>query len=170
MIVWIWLLFLAGMVLIIAEFLLPGGVLGGIGAIMLIVSTVAGVRAYPEAAMLIIVGELLGAFLCVLAGLFLLTKTKAGKAIALEKVQLAEEGYVNMPSETSLVGSHGTVFTALRPAGTIMVDGRRIDAVSDGVFLDEGARVRIIEVNGNRVLVEADEDPPEAEPGTGRAQ
>jgi len=158
---WLLLLFLAGMVLIIAEFLLPGGVLGAIGAIMLIISTIVGVRAYPGAAMYIIVGELMGAFLCVLAGFFVLTKTKAGKAIALSDAQRVEDGYVNLPSEEALVGAYGTVLAALRPAGTITVGDRRIDAVSDGVFIEKGARIRIIEVHGNRVLVERDEADPE---------
>jgi len=157
MIWWTLALFLAGMVLIIVEFLLPGGILGGIGAVLLVISTVVGVRAFPEAALFIIIGEMVGAVVCIVIGLFLLTKTKAGKAIALDQSQRIEDGYVNLPSEEGLIGMTGVVLAALRPAGTITVGERRIDAVSDGVFIEKGAPVRILEVHGNRVVVEREE-------------
>jgi membrane-bound serine protease (ClpP class) len=35
-----------------------------------------------------------------------------------------------------------------------VVNGKRVDAVSDGSFIDKGARVRVIEVQGARVVVE----------------
>jgi membrane-bound serine protease (ClpP class) len=54
----------------------------------------------------------------------------------------------------SLLNCEGTVFTALRPAGTIMVDDKRVDAVSDGTFIDAKKRVIVTEVHGSRVVVE----------------
>ncbi|MEM1446374.1 MAG: NfeD family protein [Planctomycetota bacterium] len=44
--------------------------------------------------------------------------------------------------------------TGLRPSGRIEVQGKLIDAVSTGEFLDPGTSVKVIEVAGNRIVVE----------------
>ncbi|MCB9885019.1 MAG: hypothetical protein H6838_05975 [Planctomycetes bacterium] len=56
---------------------------------------------------------------------------------------------------TALVGRTGTAATVLRPAGTIEIDGERIDVVTEGEFLEAGAAVRVVYVRGNRVVVAA---------------
>ncbi|MEA2698052.1 MAG: hypothetical protein QOI66_2323 [Myxococcales bacterium] len=53
----------------------------------------------------------------------------------------------------SLLRRTGVAETALRPTGKIMVDGQRIDVVSDGDFIEQGAPVEIVEVAGTRVVV-----------------
>jgi membrane-bound serine protease (ClpP class) len=72
--------------------------------------------------------------------------------------QLAEAGYVSAVSDASLLNHTGRVLTALRPSGTIVVDNKRVDAVSEGVFIEEGTRVRVMQVHGSRVVVEALEE------------
>ena len=54
-----------------------------------------------------------------------------------------------------LVGVEGVTVTPLRPAGTMLVGEDRIDVVADGEFLAKGATVRVVEVEGTRVVVEA---------------
>src|SRR5450432_3182865 len=56
-------------------------------------------------------------------------------------------------SPASLVGRAGIADTALRPTGKALVDGRRIDVVSDGEFIEQGAALEITEVAGARVVV-----------------
>lgn len=62
---------------------------------------------------------------------------------------------------TGLVGRVGTAETVLRPTGTMMLDGLRVDVVTEGEFVEAGARVRVLYVQGNRVVVatEAAADP-----------
>ncbi len=43
--------------------------------------------------------------------------------------------------------------TDLRPAGIITLDNERIDAVSDGAFILRNKEVKILEVEGSRVVV-----------------
>ena len=43
--------------------------------------------------------------------------------------------------------------TVLRPAGKAEIDGRLVDVVSDGPFVNEGARVEVVHVAGNRIVV-----------------
>jgi membrane-bound serine protease (ClpP class) len=152
---WAVFLFIIGVVLIVAEFVLPGLICGITAVACLIASTVIGIKAYPEYTVFIIVGESIGAFAGVVAGLFVLAKTPVGRSLFLDTVQTDEAGYTNMKSDTSLIGTTGVVLTALRPSGTIEVNGKRIDAVSDGSFIGEGSLVQVAEVHGNRVVVEA---------------
>jgi len=45
--------------------------------------------------------------------------------------------------------------TLLRPAGSIEIDGARIDAVSESEMLEAGTRVEVIKVIGLKVIVKA---------------
>ncbi len=57
-------------------------------------------------------------------------------------------------SDVQLVGAVGEVLTPFTPVGTIEIEGRRINAVWNGVFIEEGARIRVVEVQEDRVVVE----------------
>lgn len=52
-----------------------------------------------------------------------------------------------------LLGKTGTAVTSLRPAGTAIVDGVKVDVVTQGEFINSGAGVTIINVDGNRTVV-----------------
>ncbi|MBI1947785.1 MAG: hypothetical protein HYS27_19000 [Deltaproteobacteria bacterium] len=146
--------FLAGMVLILAEFVLPGAVLGVIGGVLILISTGLGIYAFPEWTALLVAGEFVGAFLFIVIGLFVVSKTGYAGGLALRTSQHAEDGYVNVPSDRSLIGATGVVYTALRPAGSVIVNNERIDAVSNGLLIPKDSAVRVVEVHGNRVVVE----------------
>lgn len=147
-------LFCLGISLIVLEFVLPGVVCGIGGVVLLCISAVMGIAAYPEYTFMIIMGEFMGVALGIGIGLIVLSKTSTTTGLALGTSLSEESGYVNLPSNTGLVGQYGKVMTALRPSGTIVIDGERHDAVSDGDFIDEGEPVRVTEVHGNRVVVE----------------
>ncbi len=51
------------------------------------------------------------------------------------------------------IGSIAQVASTLRPAGKVEINGRLIDAISSGEFIDEGTKVRILEVQPGRVVV-----------------
>jgi membrane-bound serine protease (ClpP class) len=52
-----------------------------------------------------------------------------------------------------LRGAEGTAMTMLRPAGLVRFGDQFIDVVSDGGYINEGTRVQVIEVTGNRIVV-----------------
>ncbi len=52
-----------------------------------------------------------------------------------------------------MIGKLCTTYTALRPSGIILVDDERIDAVSDGSFIQKDKQVKIVQVEGTRVVV-----------------
>ncbi|MCK4375239.1 MAG: NfeD family protein, partial [Candidatus Brocadiae bacterium] len=43
--------------------------------------------------------------------------------------------------------------TALRPAGRAEFGDRLLDVVTEGGFIEKGARVQIVEIRGSRVVV-----------------
>ncbi len=57
-----------------------------------------------------------------------------------------------------LVGHEGSTLTPLRPAGMALIDGNKVDVVSGGTFIDKNARIRVVELSGNRVVVRSIEE------------
>jgi membrane-bound serine protease (ClpP class) len=51
------------------------------------------------------------------------------------------------------VGELGTAATFLRPAGKARFGERDIDVVTEGDFIEKGAKVKILDIKGNRVVV-----------------
>lgn len=154
MIYWILLLFLVGVALIMTEFFVPGLVLGTVGALCLLASAVLAVIYERELALFIITFELVGLAAAVALGMYLMPRTRAGRALILQTSEDLADGWTASDSDTSLLGGLGEVYTPLRPAGTVIVRNKRISAVTNGDYIEEGAAVRVVEVHGNRVVVE----------------
>jgi membrane-bound serine protease (ClpP class) len=70
-----------------------------------------------------------------------------------ESVTLPPQGGTDEEALAPLVGLDGVAQSALRPAGIVLVGGRRVDCVTEGPLIDPGARVRVVMVEGNRVVV-----------------
>lgn len=69
-------------------------------------------------------------------------------------VQTSEQGYTASKSEDKdLVGAEGVSLTTLRPAGTARFGDRRVDVMADGEMINKDTRIKVIRVEGNRVLV-----------------
>ncbi len=54
----------------------------------------------------------------------------------------------------SRVGSTGRVISDLRPSGRMVLEGEHVDVVSRGAVIETGSLVRVVEVAGNRIVVE----------------
>lgn len=52
-----------------------------------------------------------------------------------------------------LVGKVGDTVSPLNPAGIVKVEGERVQCQSEGMIIDIGCRVRVIAVQGSRVIV-----------------
>ena len=58
------------------------------------------------------------------------------------------------PPEADMSGQEGVVISPLRPAGIARFGLKRLDVVSRAEFLPRGARVVVVDVEGNRIVVE----------------
>jgi membrane-bound serine protease (ClpP class) len=54
-----------------------------------------------------------------------------------------------------LVNQTGTALTILRPSGTAVLNGQRVDVVTEGDWLEAGTSVKVVAVEGLRVVVRA---------------
>jgi membrane-bound serine protease (ClpP class) len=59
-----------------------------------------------------------------------------------------------------LVGKVGRAKSLMLPSGAVEIEGRTVDAVSEGVAIEAGELVRVVEVRANRVVVRPDSGEP----------
>lgn len=146
-------LLILGIILIIVEFFVTGGILGllGVGAILgslfmagydlghmtisvaiaLVVAIVAAVLLYRG------IGMERGIF----------------RHIILRDRTSTELGYVSSENRLELIGLVGKTVTPLRPSGTAIFENERIDVVSEGSFIEVNKEVKVVKVEGMRVVV-----------------
>ena len=62
--------------------------------------------------------------------------------------------YVTSADHSNLRGQSGFAASYLRPAGVALIDGRRIDVLTQGEFIQEGTPIRVTRVEGARIFVE----------------
>jgi len=152
----------AGIVLLLIEaFIIPGfgiagilGILALLGGLML--STVG-----DGATMSSVIGaasrlgvSLVIAIIASLVILRYLPRTRVGRHLVLDTGLDAGSGFTSEPSsDHELVGKTGVTMSPLRPAGLADIEGKRIDVVSDGEFIEAGQPIRVDHVDGNRVVV-----------------
>ncbi|MBR1729888.1 MAG: hypothetical protein IJ728_10240 [Selenomonadaceae bacterium] len=63
------------------------------------------------------------------------------------------DGYTGSIDKSDLVGAIAVCSTDLHPAGTVIVEGEPIDVVTEGDFVTKGDIVKVIKVEGSRVVV-----------------
>ncbi|MGA8943115.1 MAG: NfeD family protein [Thermoactinomyces sp.] len=146
-------LFIAGSILIVFEVLLPTlGILGIAGIFLVIVSIVASVPDLNDA-VLILAGSLsiTGLILWVLFRFFGWKVT--WNRVILRTVQSNEEGYTSSRDRKNLLNQAGVTLTPLRPSGFAEFDGQKEDVVSNGEIIPRGVKVKVILVEGSRVVV-----------------
>ncbi len=150
---WPILLFVLGLVLIVLEFLFPSlGALGAAAAISLIGAVAWAFTIDPSFGMNLLIASAFGVPIAILAGMKLLPKSPLGKLLVNPGPTFSNTAAVDQ-RDTRMLGTEGVVESLLRPAGVAIFDGRRVDVVSRGEAIEAGARVKVIELAGNRVVV-----------------
>ncbi len=80
--------------------------------------------------------------------------TRLGRGVILEAATTAALGYVSQSAaELQLAGKRGRALGSLRPAGIADIEGRRVDVVTQGDFIEAGSDIEVTLVDGNRVVV-----------------
>ena len=144
---------LAGVILLIVEAFMPGFGVPGISGIILLLAGVA-MTWYEYGAM---VG--LGTTVAVLAlvGVGISVSLKSASSGRLSKSDLILNDTETPPSENAdmqlLVGKEGVVKNTLRPVGTAEFDCGKLHVTSDGEYVSEGQKVRIVRVEGTQIFV-----------------
>lgn len=147
------LLFTIGVILVIIELFIIGAVIGIIGMLLITLSII-----MLGNNIILMLGNVIVALILSIIEWVILVKIFNKKIPFLDKVILkdstnSEAGYRSHDDRSHLVGKTAQTITDLRPAGIITCDDERIDAVSDGTFILRNRQVKILEVEGTRVVV-----------------
>lgn len=155
------LIFAAGIILLTLEvFVIPGFGIAGISGISLLILSLylSLVGNMPEPEDFSNAAYTIGAsfLLSIIGGigiLKILPKTPFYSKLILEKVESAHEGFASAETEIELIGAEGIALSELRPAGKADINGRRLDVVTEGEFIDKGSVIIVTEVHGARLVV-----------------
>lgn len=143
---------IAGLILIGAELFVPGGILGVIGVGLLVVATVTGYLAFPDYGTHIALGILLLTVLSIVAWIKYFPRSRVGRKLTLSSDLRDSSG--TQPDVESLVGQAGEALSTLRPSGFARIGDRRVDVVTQGEMIEKGEPVRVVDVEGNRIVVQ----------------
>nr|WP_313886494.1 nodulation protein NfeD [Bacillus sp. SD088] len=146
-------LFILGIILIVAEFFLPGGIAGLLGAVAIIGSIIMAGQNTVYMAISVIIALFLAAVAIIIMIKVLGKRMKFFKKLILKDSTNTESGYVSNVNRLDLIGREGIALTDLRPSGTVTVDDERLDVVAEGSYIEANTKVKIIKAEGSRIVV-----------------
>ncbi len=145
---------LIGIVVIIAEIILPSG-----GLLSLLAAGLFGYSLYlvfveisSSAGMAFIMADLILIPILVYFGIKFLAKSPVTLQTQLSKA----DGVTSQSEEdNAYLGRQGTAVTDLRPSGVARFDDERLDVVTQGEYLEKQTDIVVIAVQGNQIVVKA---------------
>jgi membrane-bound serine protease (ClpP class) len=156
-------LFVFGVVLLLVEiFLIPGfGIVGTVGIIAIFASFYLSfigrfmhVTDFISGAKVLAI-SFVTSFVLIFIALRFLPKFTPFQRLVLQTSESEREGFRSSPEALeALTGKEGTALTMLRPAGTALIEGEKISVVSEGDFIEKNSRIRVVKVEGYRVVVD----------------
>lgn len=138
-----YILFILGLLLVFIEFYIPGAVMGICGGLMIFASIIlfAMQSQSPAAIGFFIIGAIICLGLLVKFALWRIRTAKSGFSIYSNADQ---EGFVASHFDKTAIGKKGIVDTDLKPGGHVIVDGKRMQALSQSGYITKGDEVIVI--------------------------
>ncbi|MCH8171463.1 MAG: nodulation protein NfeD [Bacteroidetes bacterium] len=157
-------LFIVGLVLIALEiFVIPGfGIAGISGILMVIISLFLALTGtslpYIDSSIISIAlfqlsVSLVGALLLIFILAKFLPKTIIFNRLVLSEAEKTNKGFVSADKISKIIGRKGVALTMLRPAGIAEIEGKRIDVVTEGGYIEKGEKIIVISSEGIKVVV-----------------
>ena len=142
---------IGGVGLLVVEIFMPGIGIPGISGVLLIGAAIALV--WVDYGAVAGVWMCLGAVVLMAVALTFSLKSASGGAFFRKwgLKELDKKEPVN--DMETFVGKTGSAATPLRPSGIGDFDGVRLNVVSEGSFIPKDAAVRIVNIEGNRIVV-----------------
>ena len=142
-------LLLVGAALMFAEIFLPGLVAGVVGFCFLIAGVAVGYARFgPQTGTIILLAVIVG-----LAGGFALW-VNFFPTSRYARLFVSHRTIGNIGAERpDLLHQTGVAFTPLRPSGTAVINGQRVDVVTEGGLVERGASIKVVAIEGMRVVV-----------------
>ena len=145
---------LVGVLIIIAEIILPSG-----GLLTLLAVAVFGYSLYVVftqvsvmAGTLFLCADLLMVPILVIFGLKMLARSP----VTLRSTLSSGEGVTSQnPEMERYLGKTGRALSDLRPSGAAVIEGKRLDVVSRGEYIDRETIIEVVRVTANQIVVKA---------------
>ena len=156
--VWSVLLLALGVAIVTIEMFVPsGGVLGVAAAASLLGAIFMALRhENTTVGASVAVAEVVGICAAAVFGLRWWPNSAMGRRIVphlpTEEEILPDGQQVQMLKD--LIGKVGHARSLMLPSGAVSIEGRTVNALSEGIAIEAGSAVRVIEVRGNRVVVQ----------------
>jgi membrane-bound serine protease (ClpP class) len=149
---WAMVLLVVGCGFLILEVFIPsGGLFGFFAFVAIIASMVMAFRHDTTTGLSFIAVAMIAVPVAIGLAFKLWPKTPMGRAFLGE---LPNDDEVRQEDpRRALVGRIGIAQSLMLPSGSVLIDGQLIDAVSQGIAIDPGDSVVVVEVKGNRVMV-----------------
>lgn len=142
-------LLVLGAVLIFLETLLPGLVTGIIGFLCLVAAVIFGYQEFGfRTGNFILFGVVVGLAL----GVFGWLKFFPESRLVQRFISNSASGELGV-AKPELLHCTGMAVTQLRPSGAAVFNGKRVDVVTEGGLIERGASVKVMAVEGARVVV-----------------
>ncbi|KWW22032.1 hypothetical protein AS888_03975 [Peribacillus simplex] len=146
-------MFIIGVILVLAEFFIPGGIIGLLG----FTAIVGSLFLASDDPVHMTISLLIAVTVSILAFILLVKvfgkQMKFFRKMILTDATKTEQGYVSNPNRVDLLGVKGKALTDLRPSGTALINDERVDVVTEGSFISRGSSLTIVKVEGSRVVV-----------------
>ncbi len=135
-------LIIVALVLVAFEVILPGGILGGIAALCVIVAMILTHIDYGiwYAVLVFAVSSILILAL-ILIEFKVLKSTSLGSSFFLKETVTGHSGPT---TEVSLIGKNGQTLTRLNPSGKVTIDGKSYEAVSQDGYIEAKQEITIV--------------------------
>ena len=147
------LLFTIGLILLAAEVLVPGGILGIAGGLALFAGCVVSFTRLGASGGLIAVAiAMLAAFVVFYIQFRILPKTRIGKRFFLKR-EITATSAALQDSARDLIGKAALSATVLSPSGYVTIDGKRYEAVSQSGQIAPGTELKVVDANHFQLTV-----------------
>ncbi len=142
-------LLIAGVVLLLLETILPGAVAGIAGFLCLVGAVILSYNRFGLQTGNLV---LLGVVIALTVGAIAWMQIFPNSPMARPFISKRTIGNVDA-GKPELLEKTGTAYTNLRPSGTALINGRRVDVVTEGDMVERGTLIKVIQVEGLRVVV-----------------
>jgi membrane-bound ClpP family serine protease len=147
---------LLGILALLLEVFMPGFGVAGVAGVILIAWGIVLLSADVTITFKSLVIGLIASIIVFILGIKMMSRFNFWQRLTLGKRQLNDEGYRAARDElAAYTGQVGTALTPLRPSGAAEVGEERLDVVSEGGFIPAGAKIKVVRVEGIRIVVRA---------------
>ena len=144
-------LLVLGTILLLAELVLPGLIAGICGLLCLLGGVIAAYYEFgPRTGNAVLIGVSLG----LLGGMALWMKFFPNSRFGRVFISKQAVGELNV-EKPELLHQTGVAFTQLRPSGTALINGKRVDVVTEGALIEKDTPIKVVALEGLRVVVRA---------------